>query len=302
VPAVVNNPFRWSKIYERKNAGSPHKFLQEILGIATEEGEREITRKQLQDLCTLGKDLVALQVKAARRQYQYIVSGCDWGGSDYQPMTNMKISTTVHVIMGITPTGQFDILHICRYAGMNYDSIISYIVANHNKYSGNAMACDSGVGAVYNSKLREHIPQEKHLMFVYVGPTTALISEPKTVHLYNTWSLNKTESISLTFDAIREKRIRCFDWEYAAEFLEDCLNMYRAPGEKAGASGTNTFLYRASATKPNDTLQAINYAYMLGKIMLGEPMFADLSIKFRLEQVLRGNFNYGRQGGGAYSA
>lgn len=298
VPAVVNNPMRWAEIWDLKNRiGNERKFKQEVLGIATEEGEREITRKQLQDICILGDNLNLLQERAAKRQYQYVVSGCDWGGSDYQPMSNMKVSTTVHVIMGITATGMFDILRIDRYTGMNYDSIIQYISANHLKYAGTAMGCDTGVGAVYNSKLRETIPPEKHLMFTYVGPTTALISEPKAVHIYNTWSLNKTESLSFTFDAIRAKRIRCFDWRLAGEYLEDCLNMYRAPGEKSGAAGTNTFLYRASASKPNDTLQAMNYAYMLGKILLGEPMFADNSVRLRVEQTIRGNFNYGQRPG-----
>ena len=34
------------------------------------------------------------------------------GGADYIPDYHIKVSTTVHVIMGITPTQQFDILHI----------------------------------------------------------------------------------------------------------------------------------------------------------------------------------------------
>jgi cephalosporin-C deacetylase-like acetyl esterase len=31
---------------------------------------------------------------------------------------------------------------------------------------------------------------------------------PKQDHIYNQWSLNKTESISMTYDAVREQRIR----------------------------------------------------------------------------------------------
>jgi hypothetical protein len=299
VPSVIQNPYRWSKIYERKNKGDYRKFLQEILGVPTEEGEREITRQQLQDICTLGKDVGLLKRNAQAKKYQYIVSGCDWGGSDYQPMSHTKISTTVHVVLGITSNGLFDILHMSRFTGMNYDDIIGTIIREWKQHMGFALASDFGVGAVYNSKLREFIQPEKHLIFNYVGPATALISEPKGPHIYNQWSLNKTESLSFTFDAIRQKRIRCFSWEYAEEYLTDCLNMYRAPGEKAGNAGTNTFIYRASASRPNDTLQALNYAYMLGKIMIGEPMFSDLSMKLRLESMLRGNFNYNLPG--AYS-
>ncbi len=91
--------------------------------------------------------------------------------------------------------------------------------------------------------------------------------------MFNQWSLNKTESISLTFEAIRQARIRCYAWEFAEEYLTDCLNLFRAPGESA--SGGSTFRYRSHPSKPNDTLMAINYGYILGKILIGEPMFAD---------------------------
>ncbi len=297
MPSVVKNPIRWAKIYEMKlKQGGNRKFLQEVLGIAVEEGEREITKKNLMDICILGRDLNRLQQKAAQGGYEYVISGEDWGGSDYIPAQHIKISTTVHVIVGVTPSGQFDILHIRRYSGMNYDDIVGDILQNHGAYRGVAMASDFGVGAVYNSKLREKIPPEKHLIFNYVGPASNLITEPKKAHMFNQWSLNKTESISLTYEAIRQARIRCFAWEIAEEYLMDCLNLFRAPGERqssgGNSSGASTFLYRAHPSKPNDTLMALNYAYMLGKILLGEPMFADLTLKLRLEQTLRSNLGY----------
>jgi hypothetical protein len=151
---------------------------------------------------------------------------------------------------------------------------------------GFAIATDFGVGAVYNSRIRQKLPLERHLIFNYVGPESALISEPAKEHLYNQWSLNKTESLSLTFEALRKGRIRCYAWELAQPMLTDCLNIYRAPGEKSG-SGASTFIYRGSASKPNDTLMAINYGYMLAKILLGEPMFADLSTRIRVESALK---------------
>jgi hypothetical protein len=278
LPSVVNNPVRWAKIHEMKlKQGGNRKFLQEFLGIAVEEGERELTKKNLMDICILGRDLNALLRKAQQKEYEFVVSGCDWGGSDYIPAYHIKISTTVHVIMGVTPMRKLDILYIRRYSGMNYDDISGDIIRNHQAYGGSALASDFGVGAVYNSRLREKIPPEKHLIFNYVGPSSDLLSEPKQAHIYNQWSLNKTESISMTYDAVREQRIRCFHWDTAEEYLSDFLNLYRAPGERTGTGGTgagaSTFIYRSHPSKPNDTLMATNYAHMLAKILLGEPMF-----------------------------
>jgi len=109
--------------------------------------------------------------------------------------------------------------------------------------------------------------------------------------MYNQWSLNKTESISLTYEAIRQQRIRCFAWQYAGEYLSDFLNLFRAPGESS-SGGASTFIYRSHPSKPNDTLMATNYAFMLGKVLLGEPMFADLTVKIRLENSLRSDISY----------
>jgi len=203
----------------------------------------------------------------------------------------------VHVIMGVCAgTGEFDILHMRRYHGMGYDDIAGDIVQNHLLYGGFALASDFGVGAVYNSRLREKIPPERHLVFNYVGPACDLICEPKGPHMFNQWSLNKTESISLTFDAVRRKRIRCYAWPYAGEYLTDFLNLFRAPGEGSSTGhggGASTFVYRAHPSKPNDTLMATNYAYMLGKIALGESMFADSALKLRLENTLTSDFMLG---------
>lgn len=286
VPAVYNNPQRWAKIHEMaQREGGNRKFAQEILGIAVEEGEREITRQNLMDICVL-PSIRVLQERAIHRQYDYVVSGCDWGGSDHIPTEHLKISTTVHVMMGVTHDGLMEILHLRRYLGMGYDDTIRDILYHHQLFRGNAIASDHGMGMAYNSKIREVVMPEKHLIFQYTGPTTAFIDEPGGAHAYNYWSLNKTESISQLYEAVRHKRIRCFCWEQAEEYLKDFLNMFRAPGEQAG--GASTIIYRSSASQPNDTLQAVNYAYVLARILRDEPIFSDRSLQLRLQQSLQG--------------
>lgn len=285
LPAVVKMPLRWESIYKQKLQGNHNKFLQELLGIPTEEGVREITRKHLEDICILG-DPRPLQERARNKGYDFIVSGCDWGGSDYNASEKLKVSTTVHVVMGIDAHHKFDILHMRRYMGMDYDDISDDIVGNHLALGGDAIGTDFGVGAVYNNRIRKHISPDKHLIFMYVGPRSPYIDEPEQSHLYNMWSLNKTETLTVLYDAIKAVRIRCYHWELAQEFLLDFMNMYRAPADLPG--GATTFTYRASALKPNDTAQAINYAFIVGKILLREPIFADNTLRNKLEIILRG--------------
>jgi hypothetical protein len=174
---------------------------------------------------------------AVRGDYEWVVSGCDWGGSDHIPELRIKRSTTVHVIAGILPTGEFDLLHFRRYEGMNYDDITADILRMHKTYRGYALASDFGVGAVYNSGLRKEIPLDRHLIFNFVGPASPLVSQPDGPHQYNQYSLNKTEAISLMFEAVRHKRFRCFDFEFAQHYLEDfciCSVLQESAASRAG--------------------------------------------------------------------
>lgn len=285
-PGVYGNPLRWASLYELKlKQGGDRKFLQEVLGLAVEQGDRELTEKQLQQMCILGADLNSLRTKARNRGYEFVISGCDWGGTDYIPAQHIKVSTTVHVIMGVSGNGTMDLLHIRRYSGMDYDEIIESILRDHADYGGQLIASDFGVGAVYNSKIRERISPERHLVFGFVGPNAELLVSPKGPHMFNQYSLNKTESLSLVFEAVRERRIRCYDWDLAQEFLRDFLNIFRAPGERGTGSGASTFLYRGHPSKPNDTLMATTYAFILGKILLREPLTADASLQLWLDQT-----------------
>ena len=294
-PERVHSPVAWAEIYQGKvRSGGNRKFLGEILAIASEEGEREITRQQLMDMCQLGP-VVGLEDKAANRQYRLVISGCDWGGADPSTQLHIKVSTTVHAMIGVTGTGHFDLIHFRRYWGMDYDDITHSIIANHQRLNGNAIASDVGVGAVYNSELRRHLPPERHLMFRYYGPDGPLVRTPKTEHSFNEWLLNKTDSISRTYEMVRNGRLRCFQWDQSEEYLQDFLNLYRAPSEKP-QTGRTLMIYRPHPTKPNDALMAANYAIILAQIMLGEPMFADAGVQLSLERTLRsgiGHHGYG---------
>ena len=285
VPGVVENRFRWAKIYDRKFGPNLNKYFQELLGIPTEEGDRELSRAHLEAICVL-PDQMTLKRKAMARQYEYVVSGCDWGGTDYSSTAKLKVSTTVHVAMGITPDGWFDIIHMKRYLGMDFESVGEDIMHNHKELQGCAIGSDTGVGMAYNAVLGRHTPPETHLKFTYVGPKSAVIAEPQGDHAYNQWSINKTETLTMLFQAIKARRIRCYPWEEASALLSDFLNMYRAPADLPG--GASIMTYRPSATKPNDCMQACNYAFIVGKILLGEPVFADESVRMRLEMALRG--------------
>lgn len=295
IPYFTEDIVRWSEIYRKKvSGGNINKFLEEVLGIPTEEGEREITQQNLKDICVLNH--AECRVKAKRGDYLLVVSGCDWGGSDYIPEAKTKVSFTVHAMLGVNHDFTIDIIHFQHYAGMDYRSVADDIVKNHYELTGEALASDFGVGQLYNMLLRERIKNiHKHLVFGYVGPSSAALSEPAGDHMFNQYSLNRTEAITSLYDAIKQKRIRCFQWEHAERYLLEFLNLFRAPNETS--SGATSFTYRRHGSKADDSLHAVNFAYVLARLMLDEPLIADKMLRDRILKNLRGNNSTWRGGG-----
>lgn len=288
IPDYVYKPHKWREIIESytKYRHNMKKFIQEILGIPTEEGQREITMKDLMRMCN--SELTAEQCKERARSHYYsqVISGCDWGGSDYNPASKTKVSYTVHVILGIAPDGKVDILHMRQYSGMDYRDIIKHITKDHAEFNASAIGSDFGVGAAYNMLLRESpaISPERHMIFGYVGPNTAPLSAPATgAGWFNQFSLNRTESISSVFSAIKNGDLRCYNWNESQDRLLELLNLFRIPTESS--SGVQSFRYERHGARADDTLHALNFAFVIAQLVRGVPIVEDLSLKMRIDEM-----------------
>lgn len=285
IPSYVNEQDKWRELIEQYDKYSIKKFVQEVLGIPTEEGQREITLKELKSMCVEEWSKESRLEYARSGKYYAVVSGCDWGGSDYNPAENTKVSYTVHVILGIHPDGYYDILHMRQYSGMDYRDIIHSICRDHAAFGGVGIATDFGVGAAYNMLLREHpdIIPEKHLIFAYSSPNTRPLSQPNKGGWFNQYSLNRTESITALFTAIKNKKIRCYNWAQAQDRLMEFLNLFRIPTETPG--GQQTFRYQRHGAKADDTLHAVNFAHVLCEIMNNKQYVEDAALKRRFDDM-----------------
>ena len=291
IPEYANQPHKWMEIWTAFETYDIKKFMQEVLGIPTEEGMREITLHDLKGICVLNESPESLKIEAQKDngRYKYVVSGCDWGGSDYNPADKTKVSYTVHVILGVCWDGTIDILHIRQYSGMDYRNIANQICADHVAYRGTGIASDFGVGAAYNMLIRENpaIQPERHFIFGYVGPKSELLKAPAGSGWFNQYSLNRTESITTLYQAVKDKRIRCYAWELAQERLIEFMNLYRVPVESPG--GDALFRYQRHGSKADDTLHAVNFAFCLARIILNEPIVEDPVLR----RTFQNTFNSG---------
>lgn len=287
IPDIAYNAQRWMEVYQKIQRDDPKKVMQECFGIAVSEGSREISERDLMRLCVLTDSAEELKKKCHSGYYKTVISGCDWGGSDYNPAMKTKTSYTVHCIIGIAPDGGIDILHYRRYAGMMYDEIARTIVAEHKAYKGFAIASDFGVGLAYNMEIRKQVPFDRHFIMSYVGPNAAPVSIPAGAHMQNQLSINRTEALTNVFRDVKRfdpQRIRCRSWGEMQPFLSDWLNMFRVPVEMPG--GQNLFKYVRAATKADDALHAFAFAYVLAKIYRGDSLVKDPALEKRIREVL----------------
>lgn len=302
-PDIAYDPIKWSNLY-RTLQRDKTKFVQEKLGIPVETAAREISEADLRRICrpeVVGSPEERVR-RAQRGYYTTIVSGVDWGGSDYNALTRTKISATTHAILGLTKTGELHILHLRKHGGMDYKTIINLIAKDHNMFRAGGIATDYGVGETYHELMRSHpfFNAGRHVIFHYTGPRTAICSVMEG-SLANTLNLNRTESLTSLLLAITapEPRLLAASWDEMGDLLSDFLNIHRVLQEKEAQGGQRHFRYMRVASKSDDSVHALNFAYSLVRLVYNQILLKDAAARMLLRQVALGG---DRAPEGSYSA
>lgn len=293
-PDKANDALEWNGIYKTM-IRDPKKLIQEKLGIPLAEANQEVSESDLRRICVLEDGPEARKAKCRERYYRMIVSGFDWGGSDYNPMTRTKISSTAHVILGVSPDDRVHILHCRRHAGKDYKTIMNEIVAAHRAHGGGGMASDFGGGQQYHMLLRTHpnIDPSRHVIFDYSAPETALCGPSKSSTLENMLMLNRTESITALYLAIvmDDPLILSPSWLEMEEYLRDFLNMNRVLLDKERGHKGRRFVYHRHPSKPDDIVHAMNMAYSMLRLSTQQLLIEDPAARMMIRNAV-----YGGQG------
>lgn len=284
----ISDPLEWEKIFKAFHGIDRNSFLEEYCGIPSEMGSREITEKDLRDICVLGSKASVFE-KVKKGYYQLIVSGNDWGGSDHLAhIKKSRVSFTAHSMLGLAPDGKVDILHMRNYPGMNYDEITADIANRHKEHQGQAMAADAAGGQVYLNNFDRLLNHKTNFRFNYHAHVHKLVSMPHEGSA-NHFTLNKHESISQMFKAIKDGHIRCYDWEEAQPRLSEMLNIQRVLIDPQ--AGPSKFHYHMTPRNPDDTVQSINYAYVLLRLLRGDNVVDNVAAMRTIQESLRGQFS-----------
>jgi len=297
IPDFASDILQWQEIWNLFESGDMPAFLKNACGIPVESGVREITEQDLKNICVLGPQREMMDRVVKKRLYRRIISGSDWGGTEFDPVAKIKTSFSVHVILGESFDGYIDILHIRQYSGQDYLTVAHQMARDHERFGGYAYGSDAGAGMAYNNELRKLINPSRHLVFNLLGPNTAPLAISKGSQYVGLYNLNKTEAMTALLTDLKSGKIRCYDWPDAAPRLLEFLNSFRVPTESS--LGRRYFVYHRKSSASDDTLMACLFGHAMLRIARGDRLLEDAAQQAALARHLSGQQDgfVPRQGG-----
>ncbi len=290
-PDKVNSVSEWNGIYKTM-IRDKKKMIQEKLGIPVAEANQEVSESDLKRICVIPDGPDERKKKCREGYYRLVVSGFDWGGSDYNPLLKTKISSTCHAVIGVSPDDKVHILHLRRHAGKDYKTIMNQIVADHLAHAGGAMASDFGGGQQYHALLRTHpnVNASRHVIFDYSAPESAICAPSKTSSLENMLMLNRTESITALYLAIvmDNPMLLAPSWDEMEDYLRDFLNMNRVLIDKERGHKGRRFVYHRHPSRTDDVVHALNFAYSLLRLCVQQLLIEDPAARTMIRNAVYG--------------
>ena len=247
IPAIVENPVKWSGIL-RKIAHLPVSIvLQEVMGISCSLGSRLITQADIDRQCVLPS---MLELQNCIHNYIFTVGGIDWGIGETQ-------SFTVHTILGMRPDGGIDVLWARRFAGFDPDETLRQIAQAHNYYQCRMLAADFGMGFDKNIMLENRfgIPV---VQIQYLSQNKLLGYNPLLGH--HRWTVDRVTAMELVFLAIKYGKIRFPRKEDMLTFTPDLLSPYEEVIETGGIGHRR---FNRNPSVPDDFFHALTFGSLL---------------------------------------
>ena len=247
IPAIVENPTKWSGILRKISRLPIATVLQEVMGISCSLGSRLITQADIDRQCVLPS---MLELQGRINNYVWTVGGIDWGIGETQ-------SFTVHTIIGIRPDGGLDVLWARRFAGFDPDETLRQIAQAHNYYGCRMLAADFGMGFDKNIMLENRFGLSV-VQMQYVAQNKLLGYNPLLGQ--HRWTVDRTTAMELVFLAIKYGKIQFPRKDDMLTFAPDLLSPYEEVVE-VGGIGHRRFARNPSV--PDDFFHALTFGSML---------------------------------------
>ena len=256
VPAIAEDPSKWSSLYH-KTVNSPVAHVcQEILGISSSTGARLIT----QDDINKASCLPSTEILHKRlRDYPVIVSGVDWGIAEQQ-------SFTVQTVLGVRPDGKMHVLWAKRFVGFDTDNMLKDIGRTHRYYKCHLLGADYGVGFTQNTILANRFGLPV-VQIQYTAQNQLMSYRPLLG--YPRWCVNKVTALQMMFFAIRYGSILFPPQDEFKRYTDDLLSPYQDVRDERG---TEKVYFVRNPNVPDDFANALCFAMVAAMQLTGNSL------------------------------
>jgi hypothetical protein len=221
MPMHYAHPEKWQIILNKQqgaNNTSQARFINEVLGVSTDTGQKLVTESDLRAASTLpweNKMKPSMAVRSLAKEYAMRVLAVDWGGGG-----ESGTSFTVIGVLGWSPEGEVHVLWSKRLL-LSCDHMKEAVEVLHwfREFDCHYLAHDyTGAGTIRETiMIKAGVPMERILPVEYVGaargPLIKFVPGSLT-HPRNRYRLDKTRSLLNLCTAIRCGAVRFFQYDF----------------------------------------------------------------------------------------
>lgn len=249
---------KWLKLLNRKKNWPEARFYNEVLGESKDAGYKRLEKSDVQKACVL-KSRDFSQTKQIRRKYDNLAMGADWGGKGFE-----EKSRTAYAVMGRNnSTNTYDLLWWKIFDITESEDVeLAEMDAVYRALKCDFFAYDAITDPGYVLYMEQHtnIPPDDKIPMVYTGHTTKDLmsyTPPDSNTPRGYYTLDKTRSLLILFEAIKRQMVHFPPWEEFEEASKDILAFEET--SKTRNYQPITRLTKETGTS-DDLGDAINYA------------------------------------------
>lgn len=204
VPWYFKNKDKWGEILDAHNRYPKAQFLNEVMAISYDSGDKPITRIEVVNACDDKYRMDEDQVEKLRESHE-LYAGIDWG-------TGTRAYSVMSVGGYVRGDSSFQILFSRRFDGQLVDPEpqMEEIIRLINKFRIKFIGADYGMGFWPNKKLTSIYGPRRIHQFQYAARSTSKVVYKPKMHRYIVF---RTPLMADIFTALKERKIRLPAWE-----------------------------------------------------------------------------------------
>jgi hypothetical protein len=252
---------KWLELLNKQRTYPRQKFLNEVVGVSYDSGDKPITRGQLRRACTEQYSLMDLSNKDNRPPVYLtngnVFCGIDWGTGDPSKTLLTACRYNDHV---------FECFYATEMAKefLDPEQCIPEIIRLLKVLNATVVGVDWGLGYGLNSRLRDAMGQNKVLVFCHTDQREKLNFDPSA----SVFTTNRSAVLTDTFSLLRTGGMRFrFSWDDLQNygFAQDFTNVHKQ------VSRVGHLQYQHPPRTTDDTLHSLTFAFLASQSIFPRP-------------------------------